>query len=160
MGLLDLIADRSFRDDPAGRVVVFGGGLRGRGYLVKSKAEELKIRSFLKMYGFAELSIQLLGTIAACAWLGTFSSTSGRPAEEVFRALWIYLGFYSLVAGIPQWLLWKSYKTERFRFVSPEDEVVVTSKPPRNPQFLTLAGIAFVGFLILLGAVFMLVNRR
>ena len=49
MAFLDLMLDGCFRDDTVGRVVTFSGGRRNRGYLVKSQADELKIRSFLKM---------------------------------------------------------------------------------------------------------------
>jgi hypothetical protein len=160
MGLLDIIADRSFRDDRAGRVVVFGGGLRGRGYLVKSKAEELKIRSFLKMYGFAEMYIQSFGTILAIMWIGTFRHASVRPAEQAFRTICIYLGTYALVTGLPLWLLWRSYKRERFRFVSPEDEVLVTSKPLRDQRFFQVAGVVAISVLILMGIVFLLIRAK
>jgi len=58
MGLIDAIVDRSFRDTPAGRVVVFSGDPRKRGYVVKSLAEEKRIKSFLKMfYGSSGLSV-------------------------------------------------------------------------------------------------------
>jgi len=160
MGLLDIIANRSFRDDPAGRVVVFGGGLRNRGYLVRSKTDELKIRSFIKMFSFAEISIQLLGTLSATAWLGTFSHASGRLAEQAFRAICIYLGFYSLVAVLPILLLWRAYRRERFCFVSPEDEVLVTSEPPRDQRFFRIAALVAISILILMGAVFFLVRSK
>jgi hypothetical protein len=61
MGLIDALVSRSFRDTPAGRVVVFSGDPRKRGYLVRSPADEQRIRSFLKMFYFAELSILSLG---------------------------------------------------------------------------------------------------
>ena len=61
MSLLDSIVGRSFRDEKAGRVVVFTGDRRNRGYVVKSESEELKIRSFLKMFYFAHFSILTLG---------------------------------------------------------------------------------------------------
>ena len=50
MALLDSIVSANFRSENTGRVVVFPGDRRHRGYLVKSPAEELKIRSFLKMF--------------------------------------------------------------------------------------------------------------
>ena len=42
MGLLDSIVSRSFRDEKAGRVVVFAGDRRNRGYVVRSDAEGTK----------------------------------------------------------------------------------------------------------------------
>jgi len=53
MGLLDSIVSNAFRDEKAGRVVVFSGDRWSRGYIVRSAAEELKIKSFLKMFYFA-----------------------------------------------------------------------------------------------------------
>jgi hypothetical protein len=49
MGLLDSIVGQCFRDEKAGRVVVFTGDRRNRGYLVKSTDQELKIKAFLKV---------------------------------------------------------------------------------------------------------------
>jgi hypothetical protein len=43
----------------------------------------------------------------------------------MFRAMCISLGLYLLVAGVPYFLLWKSYKKAFVSFVSPEDEVLV-----------------------------------
>jgi len=44
MGFIDLLVNRSFRDEPTGRVVVFDGVGRGRGYLLRSLADEQRIR--------------------------------------------------------------------------------------------------------------------
>jgi hypothetical protein len=54
MALLDFIVDANFRSEAVGRVVVFPGDRRHRGYVVKSQAEELKIRSFLRMFYYGE----------------------------------------------------------------------------------------------------------
>jgi hypothetical protein len=42
MALLDSIVGACFRDEKAGRVVVFSGDRRTRGYVVRSESEELK----------------------------------------------------------------------------------------------------------------------
>jgi hypothetical protein len=151
MGLLDSIVDRSFRDDRIGRVVVFGGDLRKRGYVVRSKDQELKIRSFVKMFIFAQLSIQLLGLLLANAWSTGISHTYGRPAAHIFRLSGIFLGIYFLVVGLPMLLLWRSYKRERFSFVSAQDEVLVTSKFPRNQLFFRAIALGAFAILILMG---------
>lgn len=65
MALLDSIVGASFRDEKAGRVVVFSGDRRTHGYVVRSASEELKIKSFLKMFYFAHFSILLLGYLLA-----------------------------------------------------------------------------------------------
>ena len=160
MGLVDSIVGKAFRDEKAGRVVVFAGDRRNRGYVVKSAAEELKIRSFLKMFGFAELSVQWLGTLLAIMWMDTFRQGAGRPADQMLRTVCIYLETYALVAGLPLWLLWRSSKKEFLRFVSPEDEVLVTSKPSRNGRVFPLVALVAIGALILMGVLFVLVRAK
>jgi hypothetical protein len=68
MAFLDSIVGACFRDEEAGRVVVFSGDRPTRGYVVRSESEELKIRSFLKMFYFAHFSILLLGYSLASEW--------------------------------------------------------------------------------------------
>jgi hypothetical protein len=155
MGLLDSIVSRSFRDDPAGRVVVFGGEVRGRGYLVKSKADELKIKSFIKMFIFAELSIQSLGLWLTLAWIGQYSEARDRAAH-LLRAICVFAGVYSVIVIVPLLLLWRSYKKERFSFVSAEDEVPVTSKRPRDQQFFQIIALIAITILVLIGVIFLI----
>jgi len=87
MGVLDAIVSMAFRDEPAGRVVVFSGDRRKRGYVVRSEAEELKIKSFLKMFYFAHFYILILGMSLANAW-STFvihMGRMGRPEGHLVR---------------------------------------------------------------------------
>jgi len=128
MGFLDSVVDRAFRDEKLGRVVVFVGDRRHRGYVVRSEAEELKIRSFLKVFFIAQVSIQSLGMFLATAWATDLTHVLGRPAEHLFRSGLISLGIYSLVVGLPFSLLWRSYKKALPNFVSPQDEVQVSGK--------------------------------
>jgi hypothetical protein len=103
MGLLDSIVGESFRDEKVGRVVVFTGDRRNRGYVLKSESEELRIRSFLKMFYFAHFSILLLGIQVANAW-STFVTNIhalGSPAAHLLRTSGIVLGIYSVVVGLP-----------------------------------------------------------
>lgn len=160
MGFLDSIVGRSFRDEKAGRVVVFSGDRRGRGYLVKSEAEELKIRSFLKMFLFAHLSILLLGMLVANAW-STFVinlQEFGRPAEHLLRSEGISLGIYAVVVLLPYFLLWRSYKKALPSFVSVQDEVVVSGRNRARQPWTVAALIAF-GALLLLGVILVLLVR-
>ena len=130
MGLLDSIVGRSFRDEEAGRVVVFAGDRRHRGYVVKSDSEELKIRSLLKMFYAAHFSILLLGMLLANAWSSFIIHLQelGRPAAHLLRTEGIYLGIYSLVVGLPYFLLWRSYKKALLSFVSVQDEVLLSER--------------------------------
>jgi hypothetical protein len=148
MALLDSIVSANFRSENAGRVVVFPGDRRHRGYLVKSPAEELKIRSFLKMFYGAHFSILFLGYLLGFEWSRQIYRALGRPEAHMFRAMCISAGGFLLVAGVPYFLLWTSYKKAFVSFVSPEDEVLVSGDRAARPRILALiAGAA----LILLG---------
>jgi hypothetical protein len=156
MGVLDSVVDRYFRDEKAGRVVVFAGDRRHRGYVVTSQAEELKIRSFLKMFFCAYASILLLGSLLASGWSTDLSHVLDRQAVHVLRTGGIFLGIYFLVVGVPYWLLWRSYKKAFLSFVSVEDEVLVLGKRPSQQQ--VLLGVALIAFtiVILLGVLLLI----
>jgi hypothetical protein len=128
MGLLEAAIRRHFRDEKVGRVVVFVRGGRDRGYIVNSGPEEAKIIAFLKMFYFAEYSILLLGSSLAFAWSIFFTNLQslGRPESHLVRTVGIYLGIYTLLVGIPDWLLWRSYKKSFSSFVSAEHEVAMS----------------------------------
>jgi hypothetical protein len=158
MGLLDLIVDTNFRREPAGRVVIFPGGPRNRGYLVKSEVEELRVRSFLKMFYCAHLSILLLGYFLASAWLRDLSRSFGPPSAFLLRTVSVTLGMYSLVVGVPYLLLWSSYKKALSSFVSAEDEIVVAGKSGRRRLWIVGIALIALSILILLGAVFLIRN--
>ncbi len=148
MGILNAIVGSCFRDDKTGRVVVFPGDRRKRGYLVKSDADELKIRSFLQMFFFAQLSILVLGYLLASEWSREIYHALGNPAAHLFRAVMISVGVFLIVTGLPYLLLWRSFKKTRLSFVSPEDEITVTVGRPRRGRVL-VAGLAVIGVGIL-----------
>jgi len=150
MALLDSIVGARFRDEKAGRVVVFFG--RTRGYVVRSESEELKIRSFLKMFYFAHSSILLLGYFLASEWSRGIYRALGRPETHLFRAMCISLGVYLVVVAVPYFLLWRSYKQALVSFVSLEDEVLVSGRrASRQQMFIFIAaGLVLLGLAVLL----------
>jgi hypothetical protein len=161
MGLLDSFVSNAFRDEKAGRVVVFSGGRRNRGYIVRSAAEELKIKSFLKMFYFAQLYILVLGMMLANSWSTFFVHLEGmgRPIEHVARNMGIALGVYCAVVGLPYFFLWRSYKKALPSFVSAQDEVVVSGQTRRQQQWklvLVISGLA----LLVLAVVVLLVRMK
>lgn len=161
MGLLDSIVGGAFRDEKSGRVVVFPGDRRNRGYVVRSESEELRIRSFLKMFYFAHFAILVLGAMVANAWSMFFThlQSLGRPVEHVLRNMSMSLGIYCLVLGVPYFLLWRSYKKALLSFVSVQDEVAVSGKiAGRQPQmvFVVLA----CALLLVMGALLYLVLAK
>jgi hypothetical protein len=155
MGLLDSIVDRCFRDEKTGRVIVFPADRRKRGYLVKGESAELRIRSFLKMFFAAHLSILSLGYLLAYAWSHELAYAFDQPAAHLVRTLCIFIGMYALVVGLPYFLFLRAYKIARSSFVSAQDEVVVSGKGPARPQVLIAVGLIVAGIAILLGIVWL-----
>jgi len=149
MGLLDSIISSAFRDEKAGRVVVFTGDRRNRGYIVRSAADELKIKSFLKMFYFAHLYLLVLGMLLSNAW-STFVmhlEGMGRPIEHMARNMGISLGVYCVVVGLPYFFLWRSYKKALASFVSAQDAVEVSGQHARQRQWklvLVILGLALL----------------
>ena len=156
MALLDSIVSANFRSENAGRVVVFPGDRRHRGYLVKSQSEELKIRSFLKMFYCAHASILLLGGLLASGWSTDLRHVLDMQAAHVLRTEGIFLGIYFLVVGLPYFLVWRAYKKALLSFVSPQDEVLVSGKRPRQQQVLLAVGMIAFTIAILLGVILLI----
>src|SRR6202166_1228008 len=150
--LLDSIVGARFRDEKAGRVVVSSGDRRTRGYVVRSESEELKIKSFLKMFYFAHFSILLLGYFLASEWSRGIYHALGRPEAHLFRAMCISLGVYLVVVAVPYFLLWRSYKQALMSFVSLGDEVLVSGRrASRKQMFIFIAaGLILLGLAVLL----------
>lgn len=153
MGLLDALVNRSFRETPVGRVVVFAGDPRKRGYLVRSPADEQRIRSFLKMFYFADLSILSLGILLSQGCASWFAYGSyDRPAHHLLGAVSIFLAIYSLVVGLPYALLWRAYKRALPSFTDPAVEVSLTgiNGPGRQWILLLVAGFALLILAVIL----------
>jgi hypothetical protein len=150
MGLIDAIVDRSFRDTQSGRVVVFSGDRRKRGYLVRSVAEEKKIRSFLKMFYFAHLYILVFGTMFSQGFASWFSyGLFERPARHLLGSVSFFVGIYLLMAGVPYALLWRAYRRALTSFVAPADEVLLTGSEASGRQWILPAVVGFA-FLVLM----------
>jgi hypothetical protein len=160
MGLINYIVGSQFRNEKAGRVIVFPGDRRGRGYLVKSEAEEAKIRAFLKMFYFAHLSILMLGNFLAMEGSTVLNHELGIRALHLYKAMCIALGIYCVIVGLPYWLLWRSYKKEFPIFTSGLDEVVISGySPGQKNRIYVGAGVAALAILLGVG-VFLLVRAR
>src|SRR5438445_6906748 len=117
MALVDSLVDACFRNDKAGRVVIFPGDRRNRGYVVKSEADEQKIRSFLKMFFCAHLDS--LTRLSPGIWVVVGPEPCvGGPSAFLLRTVGICAVIYSLVVGLPYLLLWRSYKKAFLSFVT------------------------------------------
>jgi hypothetical protein len=161
MSFLDLIVDANFRSENVGRVVVFSGVNRNRGYLVKSPADELRIKSFLKMFYFAHFAILWLGILLSSAWSTFVNHILRKPEDHFARSMAVFIGTYCLVAGLPYWLLWRSFKKSIFTFVSAQDEVVVSGTSPSQRRWRLVAFcIAAFAALIMAIGVLLLVRAK
>jgi hypothetical protein len=160
MGLIDYVMAAYFRDEKSGRVVVFPGDRRSRGYLIRSQAQESQIRSFLKMFFFAHILILILGNFLATEWSRELNHAVGRPVLHLYRAMGNAAVIYSIVVGIPYLLLWRSYKKARVSFTSAQDEVLVSGKPPgQQTRILIAAGLIAAG-VIMAFALFLLTRAK
>ncbi len=160
MALLDSIISANFRSENAGRVVVFPGDRRHRGYIVKSQAEELKIRSFLKMFYYAHVSIILLGGLLASEWSADLRHVLDRQAAHVLRTEFIFAWIYLFVVGVPYFLVWRSYKKAFLSFALPEDEVLVSGRSAGRQQILIVAGLIVLGAIALGILLLFLVSQK
>jgi hypothetical protein len=162
MSLLDIVVGKSFGNDKAGRVVVLAGDKGNRGYVVKSDSEERKIRSFLKMFYFAQLSIQLLGLLLTYEWSRDLIYVLGRPVDHLLRSGAIFLGTYCIVVVAPYVLLWRTYRKSLLSFVSIEDQVVVSEKRAVGQRWGIIAGLGALALatLVILGIAVYLVRTK
>jgi hypothetical protein len=147
MGFLDSIVSTAFRDEQVGRVVVFPSDRRNRGYLVRSESDELKIKSFLKMFYLAYFCIFILGIMLADASSTFFVSLAGieRPAANLLRNFAISFSTCCLIVGVPYFLLWRSYRKALLSFVSQQDEVVAVKRSAMPQRWLLVVfGVAFL----------------
>lgn len=157
MALLDLVVDTKFRNEQVGRIVSFPGFPRNRGFLVKSQNEELRIRSFLKMFYSARLSILLLGLLLGVDWGRELAYAMGEPLAFLPR-IGATLSFCALLAGVPYWVLWRIYKKAVPSFVSLEDAVLV-SGPGTSPS-PTIVLLVLLVLLLLLGIILLGVRTK
>jgi hypothetical protein len=158
MGLIDAMVDRSFRETPAGRIVVFSGDPRKRGYLVRSPAEEQKIRSFLKMFYFAHLYILAFGTMLSQGWASWLTyGWFDQPARHLLGSVLIPVAIYCLMVGVPYVFLWRAYKRALTSFIDPADEVSLTGTKAPGRRWIALAIAGFA--LLILAAILVLAVR-
>lgn len=162
MGLLDSMVSRAFRDEQTGRVVVFSGDRRGRGYMVRSASDELKIKSFLKMFYIAYFAILWLGMLVAngCSTFIIHLDGMGRPAAHMLRIMGIALGVYSVVAGLPFIFLWRTYKKAILGFVSAQDAVSVSDSAVMRQRRIVALVLITLGFLVLGLGIFWLIRAK
>jgi hypothetical protein len=159
MGFLDRTIDSSFRDQAGGRVVVLNLKGRSCGYRVASAAEEARIRAFMKMFLFAQFSIQLLGLFATIGWLDSVRVEFGRAVRwsDLLVPAATTLIAYCVFVVLPLIFLWRAYRRGFASFVAIDEELPVSASPVRRAVWLALAaGLA----LLIIAAVLILFAVR
>jgi hypothetical protein len=152
MSFLDVAVAPAFRDEPAGRVVVPVGLRRRRGYLVRSSADEPKIRAFLKLFVFAQMTIQTLGMVAAfgVANVGRQWNEAATLHDVIVMAL-SFVVAYALLAVLPLVLLFATYRHALTGFFSAQDEVAVGPAPIAQARWLLIAAVLGITLLLAIG---------
>lgn len=129
---------------------------------MRSEADELRIKSFLKMFYFAHFSILLLGAMLASAWAMFVIDLDvmRRPAGRFVRSEAVCLAIYCLVVGLPEFLLWRSFKSSRSTFVSAQDAVSVSGPIPGQRRRVIQAALIVLGFAVIALALLWLVRLK
>jgi hypothetical protein len=95
-------------------------------------------------------SIQLVSLLLTIGWITQLTYASDNSVPHLLRSGIIFLGVYSLIVAVPYFLVWRTYKKGLLSFVSAEDEVAVSGKPPSQRQVLLSAGLIVFAIVILL----------
>jgi hypothetical protein len=152
MSFLDVAVAPAFRDEAAGRVVVPIGLRRRRGYLVRSSADEHRIRAFLKLFLFAQMAIQTLGMLAAFGVTNLGRQwNQAATAHDVIVMVVSFVVAYGLLAILPLVLLFATYRRALSSFFSAQDEVAVGPAPMAQARWLLVATMLGITLLLAIG---------
>jgi hypothetical protein len=161
MAFFDLMVDKAFREEKAGRVVVFAGDRVGRGYIVRSESQEVKIRAVLRRLYFAQLFIFVVpAVLLAYVWTRFFGllPATDRPVAMLAGYFGLYFGACFLLMIVPYLLILRSCKKTFMSFVSAEDEVEVSRRPVQRRVWIASAGALLLGTIALAIAIFLLLG--
>ena len=168
ISLMNRVVDGQFRKDPSGRLVFIPFTRRGKCYFVDSKADEEKIRAFVKMYRIPNTVISLLlcpMVMAPALILEDYGELTPR-AHRLTIALGIS-GFFWLSLIALTLMLWLVYKavvpglTTSMSEVGSEIKAQLGALSPERPGLRRIALVCLVAGLILLGlALFALTGHR
>ena len=153
--MMDYAVEAHFGKDQSGRLVFIPFSRKGKGYFVESRADETKIRAFVKIFRSAMQLISWLSfpsIFVPAIILDDYAGLSPR-GHRLAIALGVPL-FFWLVLSALAWMLWSSYKgamptlTSSLREVGPDVMGQLRANPDRRrPLRLFVAAI-----LLLIGA--------
>ncbi len=158
-GLINKAVDAQFRKDPNGRLVFLPFGPRKQAYFVDSKADEEKIRAFVKMYRSIAMLISLLTCPSIYVPALILDSAGLSPWQHRLTIILAISLFFWLVLICIAIMVWAVYKaavpdlTASLPEVGPDLKGQLTELLPRSRRpalVFLLAGIALlaVGVLV------------
>ena len=152
------LVDVQFKKDPSGRLVFVPFTLRGKCYFVDSKADEEKVRAFVKMYRIPNTLISFLITPMVMV-PGLILEDYGRLTPRAHRltmALGIsgffWLSFVAL--GLTLWVVYRATVpglTASLSEVGPEIKAQLSAISPQQHGLRRIALVCLLAGLILLG---------
>ena len=158
ISLMNRLADVHFRKEPSGRLVFVPFTLRGKCYFVDSKADEEKVRAFVKMYRIPNTLISFLITPMVMV-PGLILEDYGRLTPRAHRltmALGIsgffWLSFVAL--GLMLWVVYRATVrglTASLSEVGPEIKAQLSAISPQQRGLRRIALVCLLAGLILLG---------
>ena len=158
ISLMNRLVDVQFKKDPSGRLVFVPFTLRGKCYFVDSKADEEKVRAFVKMYRIPNTLISFLITPMVMV-PGLILEDYGRLTPRAHRltmALGIsgffWLSFVAL--GLMLWVVYRATVrglTASLTEVGPEIKAQLSAISPQQRGLRRIALVCLLAGLILLG---------
>jgi hypothetical protein len=158
ISLMNRLVDVHFRKEPSGRLVFVPFTLRGNCYFVDSKADEEKVRAFVKMYRIPNTLISFLITPMVMV-PGLILEDYGRLTPRAHRltmALGIsgffWLSFVAL--GLMLWVVYRATVrglTASLSEVGPEIKAQLSAISPQQRGLRRIALVCLLAGLILLG---------
>ncbi len=107
MGYFDGLVSGSFKTDAAGNSVFYPWGIMGKGYILRTVAEEEKLRGALKLNYMIMLPAIIIIQIAVGAWLNFILV----PVYIVLFTLWVHHTTRGLERSFEKITVAESYKS-------------------------------------------------
>jgi hypothetical protein len=158
LSLANRLTDSHFRRDPSGRLVFIPFTPKGKCYFVDSKADEEKVRAFVKMYRIPNTVISLLLcpiVMVPGLFLEDYGGLTPR-AHRLTIALGIS-GFFWMTFIALALMLWVVYKTTvpgltaSLSEVGPEIKTQLIALSPDQRGLRRIALVCLFAGLVLLG---------
>lgn len=156
--ITDTLVESQFRKDPSGRLVFVPISRKGKCYFVDSKADEEKIRAFVRMYRIPSTFLSLLLTPFVLVPLFTLEHVGLAPRAHSLTIIVGLCGFLWLSSLAFSVLLWIVYKTSVPGFSASLTEVgpdikaqLDATSPQQQPRRQRMVLVCLFAGLVLVG---------